>query len=209
MEQKKITLTDDSEASIPGVDIQKGISMTGGRIDLYRQVLNSFRKDAQERLPILQNTPEPAVLKEFITQVHALKSASASIGAAGLSVKAAKLEAAGKAADIDFIRENLPGFAGHLVELIEGIQTWENAVKEDDVSGGEQDNAAEVMRLLHELAAALEAENAGDIDRLLEELNAQSPDPEIKEAMEKISDNVLMTEFDGALEIIHSLFEKV
>jgi CheY-like chemotaxis protein len=189
---------------LPGVDIQKGISMTGGTMALYRQVVDLFRKDAEERLSVFHNVPDTGALPGFITQVHALKSASASIGAAEISARAAELEAAGKAGNIDFIRGKLPGFAGALTELIRGIQAWES---EEDVPGGETDHA-EVTRLLRELEAALEAENAGEIDRILDELIVQNSDAETKKTIEKISDNVLMTEFENAAEIIRSLFKE-
>jgi CheY-like chemotaxis protein len=186
---------------LPGVDIQHGISMTGGTLELYRQVISLFSKDAEERLPVFQNVPDTGNLPGFINQVHALKSASASIGAAEVSAKAAELEAAGKAADIDFIREHLPGFAENLAELIKGIRAWESTVKEDN----HLHNDAAVMRLLQELAAALESEKAGDIRRLLRELDQKPCDEKTKKSLEQISDHVLMTEYDNALEIVEEL----
>jgi signal transduction histidine kinase/CheY-like chemotaxis protein/HPt (histidine-containing phosphotransfer) domain-containing protein len=208
MEQEKTTLTNGSAAGISGVDIQKGISMTGGKMIFYRQVMDLFCEDAQERLSVMQNAPETADLSEFVIHVHSLKSASASIGAAEMSRCAAELEAAGRAENLDFIRENLPVFAKRLADLIGGIQAWKNAVKEQDVSNGEHDHELAVTRLLHELAAALETGNAGDIDRILEELAQQATDTETKEALEKISDNVLMTEYDSAAEVVRSLLNR-
>jgi HPt (histidine-containing phosphotransfer) domain-containing protein len=189
--------------------------MTGGTMKLYRQVIGLFRKDAEERLPVLHNVlqhdvPDAGALPAFVTQVHALKSASASVGAAEISAKAAELESAGKAGDIGFIRENLAAFAEDLVKLVEGIRAWENAGKEEAPKGevaSSGDNSA-VMPLLHELSSALEAKNAGDIDRILEELNGQVTDAKTKEALDAISDNVLMTEYDSAVEIIRSLLNE-
>jgi hypothetical protein len=93
--------------------------------------------------------------------------------------------------------------------LVDGIKIWENAAKEGSPNG-ENDNAhnhVEVSRLLHELATALESKNAGDIDRILEGFGVQALDAETKEAIEKISDDVLMTEFDSAAEIVRSLLK--
>jgi PAS domain S-box-containing protein len=196
--------------AIPGVDIRRGISMTGGTLALYRQVIGLFRNDAEERLPLLQNVPDADALPKFITQVHALKSASASIGAAEISAKAAGLEAAGRAADIGFIQENLPGFVEDLTELIEGIRAWENAEKEQAASKGEGapgdgHSQAAVIPLLHELETALEAENVGDIRRLLRELGQKPCDAKTKEALGQISDHVLVAEFDSALKIVKEL----
>jgi response regulator RpfG family c-di-GMP phosphodiesterase/signal transduction histidine kinase len=107
---------------IPGVDMAKGITMTGGKEGFYRRVLELYIKDALERLPRLQTVPEKDALKTFITQVHSLKSASASIGAAELSAEAAALEAAGKSENLAYIKDNLSGFTKHLTELVENIR---------------------------------------------------------------------------------------
>ena len=188
---------------IPGVDTQKGIAMTGGTAEVYRSVLALFRKDAEDRLVLLQKTPEKDALPKFVTQVHALKSASASIGAADLSTQAARLETAGRAEDMAFIRENLPSFAERLAELANGIKAWEKTIKEHDL---EKPTAASdsgtAVPLLRELATALKSKKAEDIERVLEQLALQHLDTDIKTAVDQISDEVLMAEFDKATEIL-------
>jgi HPt (histidine-containing phosphotransfer) domain-containing protein len=158
----------------------------------------------------LQNIPNASTLPKFITQVHALKSASASIGAVEISDKAANLEAAGKAADFDFIRENLPGFAKDLAELVERIRVWENAEKEQAAPKGvdapnDEHNQAAVMQLLRELEMALDAENIGDIRRLLRELGQKPCDAKTKDALGQISNHVLVAEFDSAQKKVKEL----
>jgi len=107
---------------IPGVDIEKGIDMTGGTEEAYRIVLSFFCKDIEKRLPLLQSAPGADNILEFVTQVHAFKSASASIGAAEVSAQAEKLEAAGKAGDLVFIQENLRDFADNLAKLAKDVR---------------------------------------------------------------------------------------
>ncbi|MDR2952224.1 MAG: response regulator [Treponema sp.] len=186
--------------AIPGVDTAKGIVMTGGKEAGYRAVLSMFRKDAEDRLPLLQTTPGEDALPSFVTQVHALKSASASIGAAEISARAAALEAAGKSGDMAFIRQNLPAFARQLAELAENINFFLSAAAGD--AGTNQGICAPVLR---ELAAALKSHNASEIDRVLEIINEKPLDSKTKELVEKISDDVLMTEFDRALKTIEDI----
>jgi len=122
-------LTKQSQAiSITGVDMAKGIAMTDGSLDIYRQLLIDFREDAEKRLPLLQIVPEAAALSVFIIQVHSIRYDSASIGAAELSDMAAGLETAGRLGDIGFIHENMPVFIEKLTELIGRIRTWEKAI---------------------------------------------------------------------------------
>jgi signal transduction histidine kinase/FixJ family two-component response regulator/HPt (histidine-containing phosphotransfer) domain-containing protein len=191
---------------IPGIDMAKGIAMVGGSHDVYRRVLSIFREDAEKRLSLLQTAPETDALSAFVTHVHALKSASASIGAAELSAQAVGLEAAGKTGDMAFIQENLPFFTKHLAKLAEGIRAWEKAIKERD---SEKPSATleheTVMSLFHELEAALKSQKADDIDEVLERLMLQPLDAVIKAVVEQISDEVLIAEYDKALEILDKL----
>jgi signal transduction histidine kinase/CheY-like chemotaxis protein len=191
-------------APIPGVDTVKGIAMTGGNEVFYRRVLELYVKDALERLPRLQTVPDKDTLRTFITQVHSLKSASASIGAAELSAEAAALEAAGKSENLVFIKDNLRGFTEHLTEMAENIRTALNPAQ----SAAPPPNAAlppPCSPLLIDLQTALKSQNAAEIDRILNELNQKQLDPETKETLEKISDDLLMTEFGDALKRVEEL----
>jgi signal transduction histidine kinase/CheY-like chemotaxis protein len=196
--------------SIPGLDTVTGIAMTGGTIEGYKQVLAVFRKDAGERLQILGENPGPETLPLFTTQVHALKSALASIGAAEISAEAARFEAAGRAADLAFIAGGLPAFAGRLAALVGEIGA---ALDGEDRPGRapapESPNApgAGCRPPFTELAGALKAQNAGHIDRVLNDINREPWDGKTREALEKISDAVLMAEFNSALETLEELMK--
>nr|AGS51592.1 hypothetical protein [uncultured bacterium contig00010] len=182
---------------IPGVDTDKGFAMTGGTEASYRSVLVTFRRDAEERLPLLQNIPTTETMPVFITQVHALKSASASIGAAGVSNLAAKLESAGRVKDMGFIQKNLNVFTGNLKELADNIR---NIIETKAIDTKvDSTTEADLLPLFRELENALKLLRLSEIDRLMEELNQKTADGKVKELLAKISDDVLMTEFDNAI----------
>ncbi|WP_461245878.1 ATP-binding protein [Treponema sp. R6D11] len=189
--------------SISGVDTAKGITMTGGTLTSYIQVLSLLCKDARDRMHLLQKTPEADNLHQFVTNIHALKSALASIGANDVSSQAAELEAAGKATDMAFIRENLSIFVQQLTELVHNIEkALEHKEPENTPNLSLPVNYSPLFK---ELASALEAKKPADIDRLLEELNQKPLDTKTREALNKISDEALMTEFDNAIKIINEL----
>jgi len=106
---------------IPGVDIKKGISQTGGTLSSYKQVLAMLCKDIDERMLFLLKELKEDTLKTFIIHIHSLKSASASIGASEVSAAAAKLESAGKEGNIAFISENMSEFIRQLIILKKDI----------------------------------------------------------------------------------------
>jgi signal transduction histidine kinase/CheY-like chemotaxis protein len=111
---------------IEGLDTDRGIAMTGGTPEGYWAVLEVYRRDAEDRLRVIRSFGDrdagPEELADFTTQVHALKSASASIGAAALSAAAAELEAAGRRGDREFIKKNLGEFCRSLGAAAERIQ---------------------------------------------------------------------------------------
>jgi len=196
---------DNNIPDISGVDTVKGIAMTGGTAASYIQVLSLFCKDVRDRMPLLQKMPSADNLPEYIINVHALKSASASIGAKEISSLAAQLEAAGKAGDMAFIGENFLIFAGNLAALIDNIQDeLESGIEEyQDVQQGDAPVfPAFHSKLLIELAGALKSKKIQEIKSILKTLDGQTQDLKLKKILEQISDQVFMTEFDNALKII-------
>jgi len=197
--------TPDSLLPIPGVDIARGMTMTGGGEESYRQVLELYCKDAMERLPQLRVVPERDALLLFITQVHSLKSASASIGAAEVSREARKLEDAGMAGNMVFIEENLPAFAEHLTELVGNIRAALKEAEPSQVSsaGSSVGSQASVTNsaLFIELVEALKSQNAVEIDRIMGEFGKQALNPATKKILEQISDYVLIADYEKALEV--------
>ena len=184
---------------IPGLDMEKGISMTGGRVEFYRKVLALFCEDVKIRLPALKTVPED--LSIFSGQAHALKGACASIGAEEISSRAALLEQAGKAGDMTFVRENLDGFVKDLGDLVENIS---GALGKMETTEPETQSSP-ITNFFHLLSEALKSENIAEIDRLIDEISQLPLNARIKAALDQISDEVLMAEFANAVEIINNL----
>jgi signal transduction histidine kinase/CheY-like chemotaxis protein len=193
--------------ALPGVDTAQGIAMTGGTVEGYKKVLFMFRKDAEERLPLLKGMPDEQRLPSVTVQVHALKSAAATIGAVELSAEAAALEAAGKAGDIAAIQEGLPAFYKRLTETIEGIgKALEEKQKElGEGLQGRSGTREELADLAAALQAALQSKNMKEIDRLVEEIEQRPLDTETRELINVVSDKTLMGEYDAAIERVNVL----
>jgi len=107
---------------IAGLDVKRGIEITGGKVKAYFEILLSFCEDSENRLPLLHTALRENNLKNFTILVHALKSASASIAASWISNRAAGFEAAGKEGNTEYIENQLPVFTKELTELIENIR---------------------------------------------------------------------------------------
>jgi HPt (histidine-containing phosphotransfer) domain-containing protein len=142
-------------------------------------------------------------LHSFITQVHALKSASATLGVTDILEKTSRLEEACNAEDLTFILENLDSLIEHLSEVKKNISAALESGKTDDPNF--QDSAENYLPLFNELAQALQSRSTRDIDRILDVLNEKPLNFETKEILDKISDQVLMTEFSAAEKTINEL----
>jgi len=189
---------------IPGIDKAKGIAMTGGTEAGYRTVLSTFIIDTENRLSLLQTAPDEDTLPMFATQVHALKSACASIGATDISAIAADLEVAGRIGDLSFISGRLSAFTQALKELSENIST---ALKLNETAAPDTESPIANSPLLRELAEALESKKIPEIKRILNTLDQQTQDSKLKEILKQISDLVFITEFDKALKIINGVLQ--
>jgi CheY-like chemotaxis protein len=191
--------------TVMGVDVKKGIALTGGSDSAYRRVLSAFRKDALDRLVFLKESPEEASLPSFILQAHALKSAAAAIGAAGLAKAAMELESAGSAGDMGLIKDRLPGFRRDLHTLTEKIALALDIKIEPPTPGGGAETPAQYLPLFLELKTALEKGNIKTIDRILTDLEDKHFDGKIWEVLTAVSDAVLMTEFQEAIERLSTI----
>jgi CheY-like chemotaxis protein len=192
--------------TVIGVDTAKGLVMTGGSEQGYRNVLRYFCQDVEDRLPLLEKIPGEDTVALFTTNVHALKGAAATIGAAALSQQAAELEAAGKSGNLEIIREKLPAFYQFLKETAKNIRDAVTAVEPEAAAETPvAQNDPQLHDLLSQLKSALETKNMKEIDRLLAGLEALPMDAHMRNKIAAVSDKVLITEFTEALDIINKL----
>jgi HPt (histidine-containing phosphotransfer) domain-containing protein len=203
-------LTGDAQVlgfEIEGLDMEKGFAMTGGTEATYREVLERYYRDVNERLPYLRGLPSLEDMQSFVIQVHAIKSASASIGAETLSAKALLLENAGRADDLRVIAEHLPGFRQNLSVLISRI----GAALHIDENTEEETNKTVLTvnrETLLKLRTALDQRDIWTIDLLLNELLPESFNHE-KQILSKISGSVLIAEFEEAVDLLDKLLGEI
>ncbi|MGN0667304.1 MAG: ATP-binding protein [Huintestinicola sp.] len=102
-------------------DPDKGLMYTGGNADVYREILDVYVKKGVEKRAYIDDLFEKKDWKNYIIEVHALKSTSMSIGAVRLSELAKELEAAGKSQNYSTIeRKNrvMSDIYGEVIDII-------------------------------------------------------------------------------------------
>lgn len=98
--KKQVTLPD-----IPELNIQGALKLLGSE-ELFMTILADYYHAIPKKLKLIQTYKDNEEWHNYTVEVHALKSASRQIGADELSDRAAALEAAGNAGDIDIILQN-------------------------------------------------------------------------------------------------------
>ncbi|MDR3255646.1 MAG: response regulator [Synergistaceae bacterium] len=187
---------------IDGLDTIRGAMMTGGTEAGYREVLELYCRDVDSRMEYLDISQAERDMNNFTTHVHALKSASATIGAVAISRDAAFLEDAGRRGDLEAIRDCLDFFRANLAETLSRIQAAIYPGRPNETNENTQtiDKAA-----LSRLKEALVAEDVGAVDAMLSEFAAMTLDSQTADVLSQISDLVLTSEFKEAAErLTHS-----
>jgi CheY-like chemotaxis protein/HPt (histidine-containing phosphotransfer) domain-containing protein len=189
---------------IPGVDLAAGMARIGGSPGRYRELLQVFRLEAQARFALLEASPDKEDLRAFTTFVHALKSGLANIGANALSGSAAALEQAGRAGDMDVIRDTLAPFREELAALIARLGAATAAARPG--ATGEENVQAGLPAVLADLRAALSARDADGADTALAKLQSFPLTLATRAAVVGIAQHVLFGDFKKAMEAVDAVF---
>jgi signal transduction histidine kinase/DNA-binding response OmpR family regulator len=161
-----------------------------------------FTRDAEKALANLKTIISHAFrraddFRQYVINVHSMKSALANIGETALSAIALKLELAGRAENTSVIISGTPAFLEALSEVIK-----KNRPKEDD----EKDEAADYDKAylgqkLADLQAACAVYDKTTIKAILAELKQKKWPGEVKELFNSISEYLLHSDFEEAAKL--------
>ncbi|MDR0621348.1 MAG: response regulator [Deltaproteobacteria bacterium] len=193
--------------AIDGFEPRDGLRRCGGALAKYLRLLGTFLADAESiwgRLSGFGASQDPALLPDLAISVHALKGASANVGANKLSGQAAVLEAAAKNGDMGpFAEGGLARLGEELAKVTERILAALNLTKSHAPSGAKTGEKPSPGTLL-EIRKALEERDVGQADRLIEELSSEC-DPETKDILAAASDQILMADYKAAIELLERI----
>ena len=195
----------DSGIEIIGLDVKNGITLSGGTIESYLATLGVFCRDGLARAGEVLDCLENGNLSLYTIHVHALKSASANIGADALSETANTLESAGVRNDLDFIKTHTDSFLAELNSLMDEINIVLSARRKSR-EGNDADLNTETLKVdLVNLRMAIDEFDAETTNKAIGRLLALTHEHAIGNIIETISDNLLIAEYDKAIESINTL----
>ena len=106
-----------------GIDFDEGLDNVGGSKDAFSTVLNAYYYEGLDKLknvPIMYESD----MSLYTTNVHALKSSSASIGAKGISVLFKDLEFASRAGNKEFVESNTTNTFSLFEEVLDKVKQY-------------------------------------------------------------------------------------
>ena len=193
-----------AELRIDGVDVERGIAFCGRSMSNYLEILAVFLKSGSEIINEIERCASEGNIALYTIHVHAMKSASANIGANLLSAEANALENAGINKDADFIAQNNSAFIANLKKLLTEI----NGVLTNDAKKENKDfNEIQLEELLINLNAALASFDVSAIDEITEALQPFTAHPKVGKALDDILQKVFIGQYKDAQEAIN-LFAK-
>jgi HPt (histidine-containing phosphotransfer) domain-containing protein len=192
---------------ISGLNVKKGIYMTGGTIDNYRSALAMYCRDGYEKVKEIEECLDNIDLKLFTTYTHVLKVSSASIGADRLSAAAADLEMAGVRGDTDFIHTHTDNFLKNLKKMLQSINVAiSNESNNSDLVPSI--DADELKRELILLRTALIDYDARILNEASKHLSRFTHDRDIGDAINNILHYTLVGGYDAAVSLIDKFLEE-
>ena len=192
-----------SNIYVEGLDVNNGISMTGGSVDGYCNALTVYYSNGRDKLEEIKNCLINKNLPLYTTYVHALKSASASIGAGEISAASGALEQAGLRGDIDYIYTYTPGFLADFSILLDSIDEMLSQRKSS--SGNDSVDTAALKDCLAILKAALDDYDVPAINEAADDLQNFADSAGLSEAINAILHCKLTGDYDEAIVQIEEL----
>lgn len=191
-------LTDETlqeDIRIPGIDMAEAGKYRGGSAKDYLELLELYLLDGRRKLPFLARLLEEEDYRNYEIEVHALKSASARLGAAELSARAREHEAAAKRGDTDFIKKDCADLLSAYETLLGEIgayleKTRSGPPREEQKRSERRIDSDELIRQARSALESVEdfrsRECAQRIDELLEYRLDRDTQTRLKEVRERL-----------------------
>ena len=195
----------NKKIEIPGLDINRGIQLSGGTIEYFYETLASFYDDALERVGLISDCYDKKDLSQYTIYVHALKSAAANVGANDLSMLALALEKAGNDNDWDYIKEKTSSFLSVLEKTLAYIEAALSSYDAERGYGNNTEREEKIKDELKSLRTALEGFDIENVNNSIDKLLKLASTENEKKVIRDISHHILLFEYDQANELIDKI----
>jgi CheY-like chemotaxis protein len=187
--------------NISGVDSVLGLRNCGGDVQIYFDILIDFCKDAETRIEKITDAISKNDSQLYTTLVHALKGAARSIGAIETGERASWLEKTSASGGLDGIKDKNAELMEDLKILIGNIK----AAKEQRETKDNRKHVGVSSLRLEILKTALKEMDVEAVNRMLITFAGLSLDNQTRALIAEVEEQILMFEYEKAIEKINKL----
>lgn len=196
---------------IEGIDTDEVAGHYAGSLEEYIELLKLYCLDGRRKLDVLQELWEEKDYEGYGIEVHALKSASANVGAMRLSSRAKELEKAVNRGDLEFVERRVSKLLAEYEEQLEHIEQYleENRQAEEATREKKEIDRAELLREIESALTSLEDFQAKECAHKIEEILEYQLEAEIATALERVREQLKLYEDDAAEQMLRELIEQM
>ncbi len=154
---------DESSIIVGDLDVKSAINLLVSE-ELFWKVLTVFYRSIEKKAKLIQTLVEQENWTDYTVEVHALKNAAKQIGALSLSEKAAALEIAGNARNLETIYQDTDAMITQYLDYLPVLEPF-CAEEEEDEEGKEEISEAILLECFQDMEGALDDL---DMDRMEE-----------------------------------------
>lgn len=196
------TQTETMTLQIAGVDTAQGIASLGGNRENYLQILSAYHTDGVQKLALLPQYIAENKISAFRTEVHALKSTSATIGAQEVSTLAAALETAAQSNNTMFIQIHTDDFLACLQAVLTAIRPILSDNPAQPADGKPAGDAACLTSALETMQDAITYVDIGSIEEHLHQLQTHTWPEWVAKELLQMQKYLDVFDYDGLQECV-------
>ncbi len=197
--------------AMEGVDVKAGMDLHRG-LDDYLKLLELYYTDGMEKVTLIRELAEEFDYHGYEIEVHALKSASANIGANELSAMAKANEDAAREEKGDFVQENYETLVicyQNILNEIERVLRNHGMLESQTVDDGDREEIDKeaLIRKVEEILTAVEDFKSKEAAKLLDGLLQYGIPGDYRSNLEAIRTKLKLYDDDAAEDMLRELLE--
>lgn len=199
------------EIIIEGIDTDEVAGHYGGSVEEYKELLQLYCLDGKRKLKVLQELWEEQDYEGYGIEVHALKSASANVGAVRLSSRAKEQEKAVNRGDREFVDGRVSKLLEEYGEQLMHIQRYldENRRQAEANAKKKEIGKAELRQEIEAALSSLEDFQARECAHKIEEILDCRLEDAIEAELGNIREQLRLYEDEAAEQMLRELLEKI
>ncbi len=194
-----------------------GISYAGGDIEAYMEIMSVFVRNKDAKYELIKKCYDEKDWKNYIIEVHALKSTSLTIGSKALNELAKELELSGKEGKYEIIDEKNEEMLQLYTEVTklckeylaqhQSEENTEEAMDTSNLTSISEDKAQELIERMKEACEAFDGEAVNEIcNEAAEYIVGQTP---LKPLFDEIKEEADKFDFEAAFNKAEGLSDKL